>query len=211
MSTLKNPSVGILEVGFGNLPSLQRIFKQLDVRVDAVLEPDQLSSFDYVVVPGVGAFDSAMNFLNNGGFVNPLRYRCLELQKPTLGICLGGQILLAEGFENKPTPGVGIFGGEVVKYSNCLSASSSHNGWDVVQMTQSMLNLQAGDSFDAYFNHDYIFNNVDLEDICAVSEYGGTFPVILKKYKTLAIQFHPEKSQSAGINIINEFLRTSGV
>jgi glutamine amidotransferase len=128
-----------------------------------------------------------------------------------MGICLGGQILLERGFENKLTPGVGIFSGQVVKSSDRLNSLNSHNGWDSVHVTRSFLNLDSGTSFDAYFNHNYIFDDTETTDVCAVSEFGGTFPVILEKNGTLAIQFHPEKSQSFGLKIIDEFLKTAYV
>lgn len=206
-----NHTVGVLEVGFGNLPSLKRILRQIDVSVHVIRNPSELVNFGHVIVPGVGAFGPAMTFLEQGRFVDALFERCLRLKKPTLGICLGAQIFLETGFEGGERSGVGIFKGRVVKASDNFSISSLHNGWDVVEITRPVLDFNPGLRFDAYFNHEYVFHEADVSEICAISDYRGVFPVILSKEKTFAVQFHPEKSQSFGMQIIKSFLRLQSV
>lgn len=204
-------SIGVLEVGFGNLPSLKRILNQIGVKIFEISNSDSLIEADYLIIPGVGSFSSAMNFIHEKGLVEPIRQRCLTLNKSTLGICLGAQILLEEGFEGGQQPGIGVFEGRVVQSSECLEEKISHNGWDVVHVTKPILGFQQGDKFDAYFNHDFVFNNANVNEVCALTNHGGLFPVLLKKNKTYAMQFHPEKSQSSGLRLIMEFLGIKNV
>ena len=199
-------SVGVLEVGFGNLPSLRRILNQIDVEAFEILDVDSLIEANHLIIPGVGSFASAMAFINEKGFAEALRQRCLSQHRPTLGICLGAQILLEEGSEGGDHHGVGIFKGRVVNLSSTLDSQSSHNGWDKVRVSKDFLGFQKDMNFDAYFNHDFIFNVTDSSDIYALSDHGGIFPVVLKKNSTYAVQFHPEKSQSAGLHLIKEFV-----
>lgn len=199
-------SVGILEVGFGNLPSLQRVLKQINVDVKIIVDAESLIETEYVIIPGVGSFPIAMNFLNKSDLANSIKYRCDTLGKPTLGICLGAQILLEEGHEGGKSIGVGVFQGRVVKSSDYLENKSARNGWDVVEIVRPVLNLTPGTKLDTFFNHDFIFWDTDENHVCAVANHGGTFPVILQKNQTLAIQFHPEKSQSAGLHLLKSFL-----
>lgn len=206
MNSNSKLSIGVLEVGFGNLPSLTRILNQINVEVFEITTSESLTQVDYLIIPGVGSFSSAMNFINEKGLVYPIRERCLTFKKPTLGICLGAQILLEEGFEGGKQPGVGVFEGLVVKSSEILDETSSHNGWDVVEVSKPILGFQKNDCFDAYFNHDFIFYNTNPDDVCALTNHGGFFPVMLSKNETFAMQFHPEKSQSSGLRLILEFL-----
>ena len=206
MSETQNRTVGVLEVGFGNLPSLKRVLKQSNILVQEIVQPSELLKTSHVLIPGVGAFNSAMDFLDKFGFTEMLKRRCIERKMPTLGICLGAQILLERGFEGKMRTGVGIFRGQVVDSAGSLDINRSHNGWDVVGVTKEVFSLEVGSRFDAYFNHDFIFEASDSSDVCAVSDFGGVFPVILRKFETYAVQFHPEKSQLSGIRLLNEFM-----
>jgi glutamine amidotransferase len=191
-------SVGVLEVGFGNLPSLQRILKQLDFEINLIMDEISLLETEYLIIPGVGSFPTAMNFLNINGLTEALKYRCEALDKPTLGICLGAQILLEEGFE-------------VVNSSDFLEIKNSHNGWDVIEITRPVLGLNTGVKIDTYFNHDFIFSDINPSNVCAIANHGGIFPVILKRNETLALQFHPEKSQSTGLRMLKSFLGLTNV
>ena len=199
-------SVGILEVGFGNLPSLQRVLRQIDFNVEIILDADLLIETNYLIIPGVGSFSTAMSFLNKTGLAESIKYRCDTLGKPTLGICLGAQILLEEGHEGGKSLGVGVFEGRVVKSSDYLKNKSARNGWDVIEIVRPVLDLYPGTKLDTYFNHDFIFSDTDENHVCAVANHGGVFPVILQKNQTFAVQFHPEKSQSAGLHLLKSFL-----
>lgn len=206
VSLYLNRGVGLLEVGFGNLPSLKRVLKQLGVSAEEIHTPNEVLVFGHVIIPGVGAFNPAMNFLEKENFVEIIRERCLTYKMPTMGICLGAQILLEKGYEGQERNGLGVFQGNVVSASSYLETKDSHNGWDMIQITKSLLSIEPGTKADGYFNHEYIFNNNHHDEIYAVTDFGGNFPVILKKEKTYAVQFHPEKSQAFGLNLLKGFL-----
>jgi glutamine amidotransferase len=99
MESVKQKIVTILEVGFGNLPSISRVIKQLNIDTKIAESAEDILEAEYLIVPGVGSFETAMNFLNEKNFCNILRTRTLELGLPTLGICLGAQIMFSIGHE----------------------------------------------------------------------------------------------------------------
>lgn len=198
-------SVGVLEVGFGNLPSIERVLRQLNVKTRAMNGPEELLTEDYVIIPGVGSFKSAMTYLEENSLVEPLRKRCLELNLPTLGICLGGQILLTEGQEGGLRQGLGVFDGSVESLAK-YGFNKSHTGWDEVHFTSECLGFSAKSKSDFYFNHDYFFAGVNPEDSIALCEATFPFVVSLRKNQTFAVQFHPEKSQKSGLLLLQSFL-----
>lgn len=202
--------VDVLEVGFGNLPSLSRVLRQIGVSVNPIGTSEEILAAKHLIVPGVGSFRSASLNLRKLGLFASLRKRCLELSRPTLGICLGAQILFEEGIEGGMNEGVGVFSGSVQSIKEHLAERKSHTGWDRVQIVKPLLGFSSGDCIDVYFNHDYIFVPRNFEDVYAFANHGGEFPVILKREMTYAVQFHPEKSQKMGLNLLKSFIDDSG-
>lgn len=199
-------SVSVMEVGFGNLPSLERVLKQLDVSTRCIRSPEEILTEEFIIIPGVGSFKSAMAFLEANHIVEALRKRCLQLQLPTLGICLGGQILLSEGEEGGLRQGLGVFNGSVKSLAK-YGFNKSHTGWDKVRFTSECLGFSAKSERDFYFNHDYFFAEVDSKDLFALCDTSVPFAVGLSKNQTFAVQFHPEKSQRSGILLLQSFLK----
>jgi glutamine amidotransferase len=203
--------VTILEVGFGNLPSLERVLKQLNVGTKNVESVKDVLHAEHLIIPGVGSFETAMNYLNQNNYGQALKIRALDLKLPTLGICLGAQIMLDIGYEGKVMKGLSIFKGTVESLTNKLMQKKSHTGWDVVKFRQDFLGIRGNESIDLFFNHDYIMNPDNEVDIAAECDFGGKFAVALKKYHCYAVQFHPEKSQKSGLVILRNFISLNHV
>lgn len=199
-------STSILEVGFGNLPSLQRVLRQIDVSVLPICSSKEIREAEFLIIPGVGAFDVAMAYLEKNGLGNAIRERCLELDKPTLGICLGAQILLSSGTEGGLHSGLEIFEGRVAPLTQ-IGIEKSHTGWDEVFFSKDCLGFKENDKFNFFFNHDYYFSEVNYQDIFAKCNWFHSITVGLKKGNTYAVQFHPEKSQGAGKSFLQTFFQ----
>lgn len=198
--------VTILEVGFGNLPSLNRVLNQLNVGTKIVDSEKDILEAEYLIIPGVGSFETAMNFINQNDYGQVLKKRALDLKLPTLGICLGAQIMFDMGHEGTVMKGLSIFNGTVENLTHKLAQKKSHTGWDKVKFRQEFLGMTGNENIDFFFNHDYIMIPENEEDISAECDFGGNFAVALKKYNCYALQFHPEKSQESGLTILRNFL-----
>jgi len=199
-------NVTILEVGFGNLPSLDRVLNQLSVGTKNIESAQDILEAEYLMIPGVGSFETAMNYLNQNNYGQALKKRALTLKLPTLGICLGAQIMFDMGQEGTIMKGLSIFNGTVENLTNKLAQKKSHTGWDKVKFRQDFLGISENKSVDLFFNHDYIMIPDNKDDISAECDFGGSFAVALKKYNCYAVQFHPEKSQESGLTILRNFL-----
>lgn len=206
MANLTPKVATILEVGFGNLPSLQRVLKQINADVQIATKEIDILSAEYLIIPGVGSFKTAMDYLVINNFVQAIRSRCLERKMPTLGICLGAQILFDVGHEGGINSGVGIFEGTVERLTIDSSSDTTHTGWDKVKLLKNFLGCQGGTELDFFFNHDYILIAKDGRDVYGTCSFGNEFAVALNKFKTFAVQFHPEKSQVFGLNMLKNFL-----
>ena len=198
--------VKILEVGFGNLPSLDRVLNQLNVGTKNVQSVQDILEADHLIIPGVGSFETAMNFLNKDYYGQALKKRALELKFPTLGICLGAQVMFGKGYEGTVMKGLSIFDGTVENLTNKLAQKKSHTGWDKVKFRKDFLGISRNENIDLFFNHDYIMIPDNNDYTSAECDFGGTFAVALKKYNCYAVQFHPEKSQESGLTILRSFL-----
>ena len=198
--------VTILEVGFGNLPSLDRVLNQLNVGTKNVESVQDILKAEHLIIPGVGSFETAMNYLNQNNYGQALKKRALDLKLPTLGICLGAQVMFGMGYEGKVMKGLSIFNGTVENLTNKLAQKKSHTGWDKVKFRKDFLGISGNENIDLFFNHDYIMIPDNSDDISAECDFGGNFAVALKKYNCYAVQFHPEKSQESGLTILRNFL-----
>lgn len=203
---LSGKSLGVLEVGFGNLPSLERVLSQINAQVEVVYDAKKVLEVDYLIIPGVGSFSTAVQYLKSTNLDNALFARSQKLNLPTLGICLGAQIMMEIGYEGGKNSGLGIFSGSVESLSDVAKTNMSHTGWDKVLFNREFLGISEGSSVDVFFNHDFALVPKDTSEIVGICDFGDEFAVALQKSNTYAVQFHPEKSQIVGLTMLKNFL-----
>ncbi|MBM3223854.1 MAG: imidazole glycerol phosphate synthase subunit HisH [Candidatus Tectomicrobia bacterium] len=206
--------LAIVDYGRGNLWSVQNGFTRVGAQVQISGDPEVIRRADAVVFPGVGAFRDCMQTLHSSGLDQALR-EVIESGKPVLAICVGMQALLSESEEFGLTPGLGIFEGQVRRFPERHPASTTrlkvpHMGWNQLQQ-QRACPLLSGipDGAFAYFVHSYYAAPKDEQAVVASTDYGVTFASVLWRDNLYATQFHPEKSQRWGLQLLENFVTLS--
>ena len=204
--------IGVIDYGMGNLFSVEQAIKRLGCDVLISADQKRLLACDALILPGVGAFEDAMNKLNDTQLVT-LITKAVKANKPLLGICLGMQLLFEESEENGYWKGLGIFKGAVKKFSGKdLSGESyrvPHMGWNdlIFAKMPSWLEKLPKDHF-VYFVHSYFATDMDEGNLIAYAEYGDMkVPGIVQKGNVTGMQFHPEKSGECGVYLLQQWLR----
>ena len=194
--------VGLINYGVaGNIRSIQKALVKAGADVLIIESPEQLNIVDKLVIPGVGSFPDAMKELKQDNLVNPLNLAMED--KPTLGICLGMQVLAQVGFEYGKTEGLGVFDAEV-KLMICEGAVP-HMGFNKIYAQTEHPLLKGLDGLDFYFMHSY--EVVNYQNILALTRYAGhEFVSAIAKENIYGVQFHPEKSRDAGIELFKNFV-----
>ncbi len=205
---MEHDLLAIVDYGMANLRSVQKAFERNGHAAAIISTPEQIKRADRLVVPGVGAFRDAIALLNRTGLADAIRDH-IQTGKPTLGICLGLQLLMDTGHEDGTHKGLGIIPGECVRFTvdaPPLSLKVPHMGWNSLQF-QKNCTLFKGlpDNAYAYFVHSYHIVPRDKEIIAATADYGNPFVAAIWKDNIMATQFHPEKSQEVGATILNNF------
>jgi glutamine amidotransferase len=204
--------IAVIDYGMGNLRSVQKALEFVGAKVIVTHDPDLILSADSVVLPGVGAFKDCMANLNKLSLIDPIR-KFIDSGKPFLGICLGLQVLFEESEEYGPVPGLGILPGKVVKFIDGSSDTRKgpqikipHMGWNQVKVKKNApLFAGVGDSPYFYFVHSYYVVPEDPEIVATVTHYGIEFVSGIQHKNIYAFQFHPEKSQTLGLSILERF------
>lgn len=210
------PSVAIIDYGMGNLHSIAKALQHADpnceVKVDS--RPEIIASADRVVFPGVGAIRDCMNALSDSGLIGLISE--VAASKPFLGICLGMQALLTDHEENDFTRTLGIIPGHVVRFAENLSDDNGqslkipHMGWNRVRQTSHPLWRNIPQDSRFYFVHSYYAKPDDSHMVAGTSDYPKPFACALAHENIFAVQFHPEKSQFAGLQLLKNFLNWDG-
>ena len=207
--------IAIIDYGMGNLRSVQKAFES--VGHDAVVTRDRtvIEGASHVVLPGVGAFPDCMKNLRSFDLVEPIR-RVIAAGKPFLGICLGLQVLFTESEEFGLHQGLGVIDGRVKRFpfgDGVVPAATDgrrlkvpHMGWNGLVVRRQAPPLRGIDSgTHVYFVHSYYVEPADPRLIATVTEYGLPFVSSIWRDNVFACQFHPEKSQAAGLAMIRNF------
>jgi glutamine amidotransferase len=198
-------SIAIIDYGVGNLRSVEKAFAA--VGVDAVVtgDKDALRTADRLVLPGVGAFGTCMSEFKRHGFMELVVNR-VEHGTPLLGVCVGMQMLFEESEEFGRTKGLGLLKGRVKRFDDKLVVP--HVGWNQVRetSTSALLNDVSDHSF-FYFVHSYYCEPVDKDAIVGETEYGVRFASVVARKNIFGVQFHPEKSQTTGLQLLKNFAR----
>lgn len=206
--------IGLIDSGICNLTSVVRAFETVGAPVSIFTQPQQLEAASAIVLPGVGAFGDGINGLAERGFVEPLRQAAAR-GTPLLGICLGMQLLLEESEEHGRHTGLGLLPGRVVRLTADQPGFRVPNiGWcDVTPMRSGTLFKDAAAVHAYYFVHSYHAQTLP-EYVAAEIEFSGRkVAVAIEKDNVCGVQFHPEKSQDVGIDLLARWvdkLRASG-
>ena len=197
--------LGVLRGLAGNFASLDFALKRLGLEPESVEQPTDIAQYSHLMLPGVGSFKSAMNYLNDRRLIEPIRDLVQEGQLNIMGICLGAQLLLTSGTEGGCRSGLDLIPGTVRHLGLHTKERTPHTGWNRVDFAQGA--FSAGNRSDYfYFNHNFFLDVVDVKAICASVEYGFCFPAMVRDKNVWGVQFHPEKSQDAGLEVLRLFI-----
>ena len=198
--------IAVIDYGAGNLHSVKNALDYIGA--DAVItgNPEEILRADAVILPGVGAFGDCMASLNRSGLVDTVK-TAAKSGKPFLGICLGLQLLFEESEESPGVSGLGIFNGKIVKIPD-RGLKIPHMGWNNIETAKDS-KILSGNPF-VYFVHSYYLQTEDENLISAYTEYGEKLAVAVERDNIFAVQFHPEKSGDAGMEILRKFVAMGG-
>lgn len=197
---MNQKQIGIIDYGVGNHASVSRAFKALGYRCRITSDFELLAQSDVIVLPGVGAFPTAMAALHARGLVNFLR-ECSRSGKAIIGLCLGMQLLADESTEHGITAGLGLIPGAV----ESLPSAHYHIGWNAIEVVNEDKLLLPSDGELFYFNHSFVFNAPREYRIC-ISRLDNTFVAGVRRRNVVGLQFHPEKSQMAGRKMLQNLV-----
>ena len=208
--------VAIIDYGSGNLRSVQKAFERaarefgISAHIDVTADPETVASADRIVLPGVGAFSACMDGLSSlPGMLEKLEHVVLIEKRPFLGICVGMQLLAEFGEEFGRSRGLGWIAGAVRPIDRLAhDLRSPHMGWNTVTFAAHHPVLDAiDDESDFYFAHSFHFDVENEEEIIGVCHYGQLITAAVARDNIVGVQFHPEKSQHAGVALLRGFLQ----
>jgi glutamine amidotransferase len=202
--------IGIVDYDIGNLRSVQKAFQHVGGDAVFVRTPAEIAQVNALVLPGVGAFGDCVRCLGKSGMWDDVR-AWAESERPFFGICVGYQMLFESSEEAPGEKGLAVFAGEVRKFSDRHHLKIPQIGWNTVTVKQSGAPLLGGISSGdyVYFVHSYHAVPKDASVIALETTYGDTFAAAVARGNLLATQFHPEKSQRAGLQMLKNFVALS--
>ncbi len=194
--------IGIIDYGRGNIRSVEKAFKEIGDKAVLVSRSADVKACDAIILPGVGAFKDCMENLLRLNLVDAL-YDIFESRVPFLGICLGMQILFSRSYEFGEHKGLGVIKGEVIRFES--NVKIPHMGWNEVnKIKDSPLLKDIPDGTYFYFDHSY-YVLPDEDVTITITPYNKKFCSAIQKDNIFATQFHPEKSQKWGLQLLRNF------
>ena len=203
---MRSRSIGVVDYGSGNLRSVRKALEASGASTSLVSGASQLPDLDAVVVPGVGSFGDCAANLQGTGLWKPLR-EWISSGRPYLGICLGYQLLFESSEESPGVNGLGVLPGRVVRFSDA-GLKVPHMGWNSLSNLKGPLFQGLPDETAFYFVHSFFPAPADATLVSSTCEYGIRFAASVSRGPLHATQFHPEKSQAAGLAVLRNFLST---
>ena len=197
--------IALIDYGAGNVRSVHKALISVGADVTVTADPRVVSGAEKVVMPGVGAFGDCMTSLDRLG-LTPVIHKVVAQDVPFLGICVGMQVLFEYGEELGGHPGLGLLPGRVVRFDLPSEYKVPHTGWNQIRPVKTASILDGlPDGAWVYFNHGF-FCQARSEDTLAVTDYGPDFPSVVGRGRLYGVQFHPEKSQGVGLDLLRSFV-----
>jgi glutamine amidotransferase len=200
--------IALLDYGSGNLRSVHKALLKAGADVRIAQTPDQIGDARAMVLPGVGAFDDCINAMRKQGLLEAAR-GFIQSGKPFLGICVGYQALFERSEEfNSCAAGLGVFQGRVIRFSEKHGLKIPQIGWNQLELVQPQCPLFRGVTSGSYvyFVHSFYPQPVDAGIVATRTEYGDVFASSVWRDNVFATQFHPEKSQRVGLQLLGNFV-----
>lgn len=205
--------IAIINYGLGNLSSVKNALDVLGIESEITDDIKKIQAADKIILPGVGAFGYGMENLRKLGLIEVLNQEILEKKKPFLGICLGMQLICKKSYEEGEFEGLGWIDAKVIRFDDKKMAQADgkklpvpHVGWNSVKCNLACPVLSGGAADQTfYFVHSYYPSVNDKNIVMGWCDYGIMFPAILQQDNIFAVQFHPEKSQVEGLEILKKF------
>jgi len=207
--------IAIIDYGMGNLRSVQKGFERVGFAAEVTTDPAVILAADKIVLPGVGAFRDCIHNLEQGGFIESI-LRVIAEGRPFLGICLGLQLLFSESEEFGLHKGLGVIPGRVVRFPEGMTEAGEklpvpHMGWNQISFKKDVRLFDGvADTSNVYFVHSYYVRPDDTSVVAATCHYGTDFCAAIQRDNVMATQFHPEKSQGIGLQMLKNFAEMKG-
>ena len=199
-------TVAIIDYGMGNLGSVANALHFLGAKPQIVSRPDEVGQYERVIVPGVGSFSTAMDHLIESGMIESLE-RVRSKGVPLLGICLGMQLFCLSSEEEGYRDGLGWINARVVRFPVSPEFNVPHMGWDDIHHSYEHPLIQnIPDGSDFYFVHSFYVSCADKKNILMAGDYGVNYCAAFVQGNVAGMQFHPEKSQQAGLRLLKNFI-----
>jgi len=204
--------IALIDYDSGNLRSAQKALLKVGADVRVVRSPGEIDGAGAVVLPGVGAFDDCLHALEKQGLLEAVK-KFIRTGRPFLGICVGYQALFDRSEEfNSCAAGLGIFPGKVVRFSDATGVKVPQIGWNQLNIVRPGCPIYQGipSGSYVYFVHSYFPKPTDASIMATETTYGEPFASSVWRDNVFATQFHPEKSQAVGLQLLKNFVALSG-